>query len=43
VPADPERKLAGFHVFTFNELEATERWRRERLAALALPVAGGAA
>jgi methylenetetrahydrofolate reductase (NADPH) len=41
--ADPERKLAGFHVFTFNELEATERWRRERLAALAQPVAGGAA
>jgi methylenetetrahydrofolate reductase (NADPH) len=36
--ADPEGKVAGFHVFTFNELEATERWRRERLAALAEPV-----
>jgi methylenetetrahydrofolate reductase (NADPH) len=25
-------KVAGFHVFTFNDLEDTERWRRERLA-----------
>jgi methylenetetrahydrofolate reductase (NADPH) len=33
---DPEGKVAGIHVFTFNELEATERWRRERLAELAL-------
>lgn len=32
--ADPERKVVGFHVFTFNELEATERWRRERLTSL---------
>jgi methylenetetrahydrofolate reductase (NADPH) len=31
---DPEGKVAGFHVFTFNELETTERWRRERLAQL---------
>jgi methylenetetrahydrofolate reductase (NADPH) len=30
---DPERKLAGFHVFTFNDVEDTERWRRHRLAA----------
>ena len=30
--ADPEGKVAGFHVFTFNELEATERWRQELLA-----------
>lgn len=29
--ADLEGKVAGLHVFTFNELEATERWRRERL------------
>lgn len=28
---DAEGKVAGLHVFTFNELEATERWRRERL------------
>jgi methylenetetrahydrofolate reductase (NADPH) len=30
--ADPERKIAGFHVFTFNDLVDTERWRRRRLA-----------
>ena len=24
--------VAGLHVFTFNELERTERWRREALA-----------
>jgi methylenetetrahydrofolate reductase (NADPH) len=29
--ADPERKLAGFHVFTFNDVAATEAWRRDRL------------
>jgi methylenetetrahydrofolate reductase (NADH) len=38
--ADPEGKVAGFHVFTFNELEATERWRQKQLAALASGVAG---
>ncbi len=27
--------LAGFHVFTFNELAKTEAWRRDRLARLA--------
>ena len=37
-----ERKVAGFHVFTFNELAATERWRRQRLAALPQPVTGAA-
>ena len=26
--------MAGFHVFTFNDLEGTERWRQERLARL---------
>jgi methylenetetrahydrofolate reductase (NADPH) len=26
---DPASKLAGLHVFTFNELERTERWRRQ--------------
>ena len=25
-------KVAGFHVFTFNDVEDTERWRRRRLA-----------
>lgn len=34
--SDPAGKVAGVHVFTFNELEATERWRQERLARLAL-------
>jgi methylenetetrahydrofolate reductase (NADPH) len=32
--ADPERKLAGFHVFTFNDVAATERWRRATLREL---------
>ena len=32
--AVPERKVAGFHFFTFNELEATERWRQRELARL---------
>lgn len=31
---DPDRKIAGFHVFTFNEIESTERWRRKRLQEL---------
>lgn len=30
---DPERKLAGFHVFTFNDLADTEEWRQRRLRA----------
>src|SRR5207253_10865920 len=30
--AMPERRIAGLHVFTFNEIEPTERWRREMLA-----------
>ena len=30
----PERKVAGLHVFTFNEIEPTERWRQEMLARL---------
>lgn len=29
--ADPDRKLAGFHVFTFNDLRDTEEWRRHKL------------
>lgn len=29
--AKPDLKVAGFHIFTFNELEATEQWRRETL------------
>ena len=30
--ATPDRRVAGLHVFTFNELEPTERWRQEMLA-----------
>lgn len=32
--AAPDRNVTGLHVFTFNELEATERWRQEMLARL---------
>lgn len=27
----PERKVVGFHVFTFNDLADTEAWRRRRM------------
>ncbi len=30
--AVPDRKVAGLHVFTFNEIEPTERWRQGMLA-----------
>jgi methylenetetrahydrofolate reductase (NADPH) len=30
----PGRRIAGLHVFTFNEIEPTERWRREMLTRL---------
>ncbi len=30
--ADPEQKVAGFHIFTFNDLADTEAWRRRKLA-----------
>ncbi len=29
--ADPEQKVAGLHVFTFNDVADTEAWRRRRL------------
>ena len=32
--AQPDRKVVGLHVFTFNEIEPTERWRQEMLARL---------
>lgn len=28
---DPEHKVAGFHIFTFNDLADTEAWRRRRM------------
>ncbi len=30
--ADPEHKVAGFHIFTFNDLADTEAWRQRKLA-----------
>jgi methylenetetrahydrofolate reductase (NADPH) len=30
--ADPGARIAGFHVFTFNDLAETEAWRQKRLA-----------
>ena len=30
----PERRVVGLHIYTFNEIEPTERWRREMLARL---------
>ena len=32
--AQRDRNVAGLHVFTFNEIEPTERWRQEMLARL---------
>ncbi len=29
--ADPESNIKGLHIYTFNELEQTEAWRREML------------
>jgi methylenetetrahydrofolate reductase (NADPH) len=34
VTAEPEARVAGFHFYTFNEVERTERWRRATLARL---------
>lgn len=32
VLANPEQKVAGFHIFTFNDLADTEAWRQKKLA-----------
>jgi methylenetetrahydrofolate reductase (NADPH) len=32
---DPEMRVAGFHLYTFNEVARTERWRRSTLERLA--------
>jgi methylenetetrahydrofolate reductase (NADPH) len=32
--ADPAANVAGFHLYTFNEVARTERWRREALERL---------
>jgi len=34
---DPARKIAGFHIFTFNDLGDTEEWRQGRLDAARRP------
>ncbi|MEO8469379.1 MAG: methylenetetrahydrofolate reductase [Chloroflexota bacterium] len=37
VLADPAANVIDLHVYTFNQVESTETWRREYLAALAGP------
>jgi methylenetetrahydrofolate reductase (NADPH) len=37
VIADPAAKVIGLHVYTFNNVPATEAWRQEALAAAARP------
>jgi len=32
VVSDPEQKIVGFHIFTFNDLADTEAWRQRKLA-----------
>ena len=32
--ADPVANIHGFHVYTFNRVDATEEWRRRMLEAL---------
>jgi len=34
----PQPNVVGFHLFTFNDLETTERWRQEQLQRLRSPV-----
>ena len=34
VYSDPAAHVAGFHLYTFNEVARTERWRRAALARL---------
>jgi methylenetetrahydrofolate reductase (NADPH) len=34
VVTDPAANVAGFHLYTFNEVARTERWRRRTLARL---------
>lgn len=33
--ADPDARVTGFHLYTFNAVEATEEWRRSTLETLA--------
>jgi methylenetetrahydrofolate reductase (NADPH) len=36
--ADPEANVSGVHLFTFNEVARTERWRQAMLARLGTAV-----
>jgi methylenetetrahydrofolate reductase (NADPH) len=35
VVAEPDAGVAGFHLYTFNEVGRTERWRQRAIAHLA--------
>jgi methylenetetrahydrofolate reductase (NADPH) len=37
VLADPDAAIGGFHIYTFNELERTERWRQAMIERLRAP------
>ena len=37
VVTDPDANVGGFHLYTFNEVGQTERWRRQTLQRLATP------
>jgi len=37
VVTDPVSKVAGFHLYTFNEVARTERWRRQAIERLETP------
>jgi methylenetetrahydrofolate reductase (NADPH) len=39
--ADPEARVAGFHLYTFNELERTERWRHRLIEQLTEQLSDG--
>jgi methylenetetrahydrofolate reductase (NADPH) len=34
VVSEPDTGVAGFHLYTFNEIGATERWRQRTLTRL---------
>jgi methylenetetrahydrofolate reductase (NADPH) len=39
--ADPADRVAGFHVYTFNQVARTERWRQDALARLGTTAPSG--
>jgi methylenetetrahydrofolate reductase (NADPH) len=40
IVTEPDAGVAGFHIYTFNEVGRTERWRRRAIERLATPRAG---